>query len=740
MRLFKKAALMAAAAAAILAGCGGGGAYTRPQASASVLSTVAAYVTGGDALVKVDLPAGLLASDIKVTLNNQDVTSTFGPDPSGGTALIGMVKGLQVGSNQIRVDGTFVRPSELTVTNYPISGPVFSGPHITPFICQTQDFTLPDGTKLPASSDPATCSVPTVVQYVYLPTGSATFKPMASTTALPADIASTTTTKGTAVPFVVRVETGTVDRGIYQFAVLHDPTKESPPTPLAPPKGWNQRLVAIQGFGCPSGWYIQGAAIGNLAAGIAGGFRADILDPVRLGQGYATHSNTLQHASNNCNAVLASEAALMTKERVIKTIGMPVWTVSHGCSGGSYGSMQPADRLPGLYDGVLIACTFPDPLGIAFEGQDSHLLTNYWAATNPTGFTDAQKVAVTGYKSVAAFTDAANQAGRTDPITGRADITGYNAGTFNAAVPMPLRYNPITNPTGARATVFDAARNVYGINKANGFALRPYDNVGVQYGVNALLSSTITVDQFLDLNEKVGGYDQDANYIATRTVGDLGAIRRAKQSGLQLGGNGGLAEIPVFDISGIMKDDGGYHYQWFHFATRERLRQANGNSDNHVMWRGAPVPYEQAWGQFVQWVDKYKADTAAGTQREKVIRAMPVNDGCFDAAGAFISEAQTFSSQPNSRCNTLYPSYGATRLTAGGPLTANVVKCQLKPVSAADYAGVTFTAAQLGRLNTAFASGVCDWPKGDASGQKGVVPYGSFGPSPVNLLFDIRAL
>jgi hypothetical protein len=38
-----------------------------------------------------------------------------------------------------------------------------------------------------------------------------------------------------------------------------------------------------------------------------------------------------------------------------------------------------------------------------------------------------------------------------------------------------------------------------------------------------------------------------------------------------------------------------------------------------------------------------------------------------------------------------------------------------------------------------FPAGVCDWTK-PGVGQTGVVPYGSFGPSPVNLLFDITKI
>src|SRR5207245_8066403 len=117
-------------------------------------------------------------------------------------------------------------------------------------------------------------------------------------------------------------------------------------------------------------------------------------------------------------------------------------------------------------------------------------------------------------------------------------------------------------------------------------SLRPFDNVGVQYGLAALNSGAITRQQFLDLNERIGGYDQDANYVDSRTAGDVGAIQRMQQSGVTFGGSGGMSQVPVFDVSGIYNDDGGYHYQWYHFATRDSLRQVNGTSANQRMVRG----------------------------------------------------------------------------------------------------------------------------------------------------------
>jgi hypothetical protein len=170
---------------------------------------------------------------------------------------------------------------------------------------------------------------------------------------------------------------------------------------------------------------------------------------------------------------------------------------------------------------------------------DGHLLTHYFAVTDPTGFTDAQKVAVSGHKGIQAWTDAANQSGRTDPVPGRVDVPGYASAVWNPIVPMELRYHPISNPGGARPTVFDVARNIYGIDPATGFALRPFDNVGLQYGLEALNAGAISTTQFLNLNDGIGGYDQDANYVSARASGDPGAIRRIQQSGISLGGGGG---------------------------------------------------------------------------------------------------------------------------------------------------------------------------------------------------------
>ncbi len=684
--------------------------------SITPLSAPPGLVSGERLLVRVDTSAAAEAT-LKVTLNGTDVSSSFRAEPSG---RIGLVTGLKPGRNLLRaqIGG---QSSSLAIIDHPLSGPLLPGTRQQPFICQTSSFKLPDGSFLGPALD-ADCSAATRISYVYMPLSGAGFRPLQGT-AHPADMATTITTDGRTVPFIVRIETATINRGIHQSAILFDPAGGAVPDPVSPPAGWNRRLIAVHGFGCTGGWYIQGAAQGE-----------NILDPVRLGEGYALFTNTLRHPTNSCNAYVAGQTTVMDKQHFIETYGVPIFTVSKGSSGGAYTSLQVADAFPGLFDGVLIGSTFPDALAIALAGMDARLLAHYYAGSS--SLTEAQKIAISGYKSLSAFIDAANQAQRTDPVANRTDdIPGYKGAVWNDAVPVALRYDPKGNPKGARPTIFDAAKDIYGVDPRTGFARRPFDNRGVQYGLSALNTGQITPDQFIDLNAAIGGYDDDLNFVPARSVGDLDAIRAMQQIGLALNGGGGLASIPVMDAApgGFLYDeDHLYHYQWFHFAVRERMRAANGDAQNHIMWRGGGSIAEnmgkasaesaaliatasrESWTAFIAWVAAVKNDRSTAPDRIKTIRDKPATlvDGCWTKSlpPRFIAEPQTRSAKPDSQCNTLYPSYASAREVAGGPLAANIYRCTLTPLRLRDYA-VTFTAAQQQRLRRLFPDGVCDFSR-----------------------------
>src|SRR6202163_1408341 len=185
-------------------------------------------VSGDDALVQVAVPTDAALDQAMIRLNGQDVSAMFHPD-AAAHVLRGLVTGLKVGENTLAVfpdnKGRGRAAEELRLKNYPITGPIFSGPQEQPFLCETQEFKLPDGSSLGPPLD-ANCSVKMVVTYVYkstapaAPTGRAgrvgiNLKPLPSLTALPPVGAWTTTTTGAKVSFVVRVETGTINRAIY---------------------------------------------------------------------------------------------------------------------------------------------------------------------------------------------------------------------------------------------------------------------------------------------------------------------------------------------------------------------------------------------------------------------------------------------------------------------------------------------------------------------------------------------
>jgi hypothetical protein len=675
----------------------------------TILSSRPDMVSGGDALVQIHAPAGSSAKQIAIEINGRDVAAAFHSDPATHT-WTGLVTELKPGENTLRVSDRKARDSAetLTLQNHPASGPIFSGPQEHPFICQTQDFYLPDGKSLgpPINAD---CSIKTVVTYVYKSTSSASasgattpatgatpapastnLKLLPSLTELPNDVAWTTTTTGAKVPYVVRVETGTLNRAIYEFAVLSDPTKERHPDAFAPPVNWNRRLLYTFGGGCPGGWFKQGVTIGM----------DGVISDAIVGKGYAEASATLNVFGNNCNDVLAAETMMMVKERFIKAYGKPEFTMSRGRSGGSEQQIPIADNYPDLLDGIIPSLTFPDVLTNAQAIIESQLLNNYYAKSGDK-LNESQKLAISGAVKLKDFSD---EVGRINP-----------SALCPSSLPPAEIFNPVSNRSGARCDVFDHAVNIYGRDPRTGFARRPVDNVGVQYGLAALNSGAITLEQFLDLNQNIGGYDNDGNPSTVRSVADPMALRAAYQSGRMVNGGLGLGKLPIIDVRPYRDTlPGGDMHQKFHsFSLRARLQKTNGNFDNEVMLVGPP-PLTVQMGDYAikemdEWLTALGKDNSADPIQTKIARAKPTDlvDSCLTATGERIIEPQT---SAGGRCNVLYKTSASPRMIAGGPASNDVLKCQLKPIDFADYQ-VTFNDADKTRLREIFPAGVCDWSK-----------------------------
>ncbi|MGB8434698.1 MAG: DUF6351 family protein [Burkholderiales bacterium] len=681
--------------------------------SIEVLSGRADAITGGDALVRVkEIKKKAAQGHLRIKLNGADVTNAFVFNGASGD-LTGLVSGMRVGENLLEVFdrqgnhwGKGRADADIVLTNYPIEGPVFSGPHEQPYACATQQFNLPGGLGNLGAPLDADCSITRRVDYLYKSTGNSgnNLTPWpAGATSYPGDIVMTATGK----PYIVRLETGTVNRAIYQIAMLHDPIAQ----PAAPSWSdqsatWNKRLIYTFGGGCIGGWYRQGSSTGG------------VTDDFMLSNGYALASSSLNVFGNNCNDLTAAESMMMVKERFIEAFGPPAHTQGWGCSGGSYAQHQISDNYPGLLDGIIPGCSFPE-VGFATIHMitDGWLLDTYFNANQAAmGWTDEQKRLVTGFGVYNTAPNIAIGARRIDPKPGS---------TSCAAVPVAERYDPATNPLGVRCTVYDHTVNVYGVDPATGFARRPLDNVGIQYGLRLLNDGTISVEQFLDLNEKIGGFDKDATIVPQRSVADLTAARAAYRTGRLTNGGGGLSQIPIIDYRGYNDEvpNGDIHVRYHSFSMRERLDKANGRHDNQIMlhednryglYSNASPLLQRAILTMDRWITAIKADKRHIPQIEKVVQNKPsdLKEGCNtrDAVPTFIAEGQKREQVATTACGTLYPTNSFPREVAGANVAADIIKCQTRKLKKSSYA-VSFTPTQWARMEAIFPEGVCDWSK-----------------------------
>ena len=572
---------------------------------------------------------------------------------------------------------------ELIVTNYPITGPVLSGPHLTPYECRTVD----NGLGTPLDAD---CSATTQVVWYYRSTAD-TFKPLTDPTGpRPADLKTTTTNAGVTVPYIVRVESGTINRGVYRLAVLDDPVAGQ--TKYVPTAGWNRKLIVFFDC-CGSAQYNQGVhAIGT------------ILSDRELSRGFAFMNSTELWNNQHANPHLQGETLMMMKEYFTEHVGIPKWTLGVGGSGGAIQQYLIAQLFPGLLDGLQPNVSFPETL--MPEILECRLLNNVYAG-NPTRWTTAKQTAINGFN---------NGTCQLWDLAFASIIKSDNAAGCGVTQPANVAniYNKSTNPNGLRCDLFQTNVNLLGVVPGTTKARRPIDNVGIQYGLAAMNAGTISVQEFLDVNAAVGGFDNDGIPQAARTVADPDALRLTYEGGLKNSFTGpGLSSIPIITQRANADEVGDIHDPLQDLIIRARLQRANGRTDNQVIFASGltsgfdiGVPSIETMNA---WLDAIVADPAPASI-DKVARLRPATatDACWTPAGVRINE--TASLDPAARCNQIYPRFSTPHIVAGGPLANDILKCQLKPVTASDYT-VAFTSAQLAQLNTIFATGVCDWSK-----------------------------
>lgn len=691
-RLARLSALLAVALGASLATASASGAASESTAAgdagqlriASVSNPRAQLVSGGDVLVRVRPPRGASPSDVTVLAGGRSVTDRFVAQPDG--SLLGLVTGL--GEGRTRLTARSTEPEQTTtldVTNHPITGPVFSGPQQQPFYCQTTVFGL-------APAVQPDCTAPTKVTYQYRTTAGQ-FAPLADPSDRPADLASARV-NGRDVPYIVRVERGTIDRAVYELAALYD---GSGPSPTRPDRAWNERLVYTFGGGCNAGYH-QGASTGG------------VVNDLFLSQGYAVASSTLNVLDNNCSAVISAEAAMMVKEHVIETYGPVRHTIGWGGSGGAIQQYTIADSYPGILDGIIPGISFPDPISVIGVVSDCRLLGRYFAsdAGLAASFTPEQKTAVSGFRSF-------SSCGSWDAtFASRATATD----SCDPAIPLAARYDPVTNPGGVKCSFLEQLVNQLGRDPETGFVRSPLDNRGVQYGRAALEAGTISPAQFVDLNARMGGLDYRGVPVAARTAADPKALAAVYRNDLLNSASQGLRTTPIIDqrtdLDLLSAGFADIHTTEWSYVMRARLQKANGTSANQVIIETSYDPATAAAAASYEltamdrWLTNLGRDTSDRPQLEKVLAAKPtgLGDGCYLSATQRIREALTYPAQ--GRCGAAFPVAGNPRLAAGADLDLTTVACRREAFDPRDYP-VTFTPRQQQRLREVFATGVCDY-------------------------------
>jgi hypothetical protein len=692
------------------------------------LSSRPDMASGGDALVEIALPAGLASSDVTVRLNQIDVTSAFVPD-AAGHKLVGLVSGLSLGNNTLRatpgrVRGNQVRAGALVIRNFPATGPILSGVRESPWICETSA----SGLGAPPASGP--CIAPTRYDWFYRTTAN-TFLPLPSTSRpYPADLAQTTTIDGHTVPYIVRVESGVINESIYRIAILDDPaapiTDPWRPGGKKPSSGWNGKLTWPFGGGASPGFRSGSNRV------------TSALQHDALSLGFAVAFGTRNTYGTGMNDVISAETVMMIKERFIEQYGVPKFTIGSGGSGGSMLQHYIAQNYPGLLDALTAGISYPDLTSITSDVIDCRLLGAYFDhVVDPAAWPGERRAAVDGY----AVASAGRGVGQTVCQTGWAGFPNNwpnpGEGAFSSAIPPALIYDPVENPGGIRGTFWDANVNAFGRNPATGFARTTYDNVGVQYGLLAVNSGAITPEEFVHLNEHIGGIDIDANLTPQRSVGDPIGLRRAYASGRIVTAYENMT-LPIIDTRGYTDLRGDIHTRERTLMFLERLKRGNGATANQVNWTytGTDNPNIARLALLAhnQWLENIAADTSNLAYAAKVIRNRPaeVKDACW-VNGTKIEEPISW--DPTTACNIAMPVHKNVRLMAGGAVTGDVLKCKLKPLSFTSYQ-VTFTPAQQSRLRDVFPNGVCDWASegvGQAPLQGAWINYSKDRWGPANL-------
>jgi hypothetical protein len=634
--------------------------------------------------VRIAVRGVRLGDMLVVTMNGRNVTRRFSrvasrPGQNQG-AFEGTVAHLHLGANEVTaraIDEPFgTRSVQLRILDHPAQGPVISGPHQVPFQCETRR----EG--LPASHRPD-CAVASTYHWWYRDT-EGNFHRLAHPFAPYPVGTSTAVVNGRRVPFVVRVDSEVINRAVTRFAVLDDPHARGRHAHFQPTE-WNHNVSWHFGESCGTGYH-QGTDGGEKAifdpvttvssTNLAGPF---LHIPSLLRDGYMVGQSSLTIFGVACNQVLAAETLMMAKQYIVDHYGDVVHLIGGGASGGAIQQYTIANAYPGVLDAGTPLLSFPDLVTVTMTLGDCTVLQHYFAGHPSWSVTRQDQV--TGLETPQVCKDWSN---------------GFSHLFSPTSCPRGVHRGG-----GVRCDLQDDLKNILGVSRRTHAALRPLDNVGVQYGLQAFKTGDITAAQFLDLNRSVGGLDDNGRFVRRRESMSRYEARRIFANSI-VSENAAVNTAPMIDqtlVGSNLTPDIDIHDQIRPYEIRARLNRRYGNHNSQVIWSGATLP-TSAIPVADSWLDRLDQLQVLRPWKSRAwlvahSRPLAANDSCRVGT-------------PSLPVRCTVGDQTGPRQIAGGPLTEDVFKCHLRPLRRHDYPA-SLTAAQFRTLRHVFGHGVCNY-------------------------------
>lgn len=650
-----------------------------------------------------------------------------------------------------------VRPQETYSFPIPIGeiGPntnLYSGPNQYPFFCMTldSDLGLPEvdnhhgegvsvynqqNQLLGYSKD---CGVKTRINYYTI---DASLMPQKLTKTQVASIKTP----------LFRVEQGTINRFIYTIII---PISLSDLEQREKASQWNKRLIYQFNGGSGIG-YRQGRQTA---------WKVMKRQAKQLIDGYAVISSSGNKTSYTYNMLLAEDTARRVKKQFISLYGEPLYTVGVGGSGGGLAQYLIAQNSTGILDGLIPLYSYPDMISQTTYALDCDLLNNYFTfrAKDKSAWQDWERRRL--IEGMNAINDFPQRAGFLQPINqlmagfvptlpeGNSEcINGYFG--LSAFINNPKQgflrdfySQPVVEQT--HWSYWQDMQHILGKDE-HGFGLSTWDNIGVQYGLNALNNKTISFSEFIDINHNIGSWKQQSKMTqeeivtpfgtnlplwlslwgndnitvpsekpAARHQGSIVAMNAAYRSGQVFIGK---VTLPIIDARHYLENELDMHHMSASFYSRLRIKTALGHAKNHIIWVAHKEhdPTQAAFSMMDKWLLAIENPTAQG-----ILKAKPpeLKDTCFDEHGEiYASGPAAFDGQWNNKiqgaCQSRFPMFSTSRIESGAPWAGDIFKCHLMPIDTAIERGVyhdiQLTAVMKEQLNTTFPDGVCDYSKPD---------------------------